>query len=188
MKKRNLPIETIFPITKLGTANAFNMVINSGKGDWFCFANDDMWFHRFWLDNGMAIVKNFSDCGMVSLYDYTAARKNIHETIKTNKVFGGHVHKIGASGLGATIMYRPLWQISGGFRLSPGQHMGFFASNFCNVIRKNVFIERKCLYMPGIPFVHNMDLVKSPLSERDDLVEYGKIRRKWKGAPMKGKK
>ncbi len=187
-ERKGLPITHIFPKAKLGTANAFNMAINSGKGDWFCFANDDMWFHRFWLDVGMEIVKNFPDCGYVSLYDYTATRKNIIKTIKTNKVLGGLVHLMGATGLGATIMYRPLWLASGGFRLPKGVMMGFFATTYCQTIAKTVNnVDRKQLYMPGVPFVHNMDLVASPLQEREALAGYGKMRSSLKGTCMKRK-
>jgi glycosyltransferase involved in cell wall biosynthesis len=172
-RKRKL-LELVFPKKKLGTAEGFNTMINAGKGEWFVFANDDMWFHKGWLANALILKENFDDCGYVSMYDYTNfSNKNLISIF-------GDIRKVKVTGLGATLMYRPLWAGVGGFKLPNYRKMGFFATKFCQEA-KNVNIKRNQLYVPAYFTVHNMDLAKSKLSERDVLADYIAYRQKAKG-------
>lgn len=162
-------IQIIFPNKKLGSAKGFNQLVSNkiDNEQWFTFCNDDMWFMDNWLERGMEIIKRYDDCGMVSLYNYSAVKKNVIKDC-------GNEWLLEATGLGATIMNKNLWVTIGGFKLPDNAIMGFFASKFCNnALRCN---GKHKLYMPKVPVVLNMDMVSSVLNERDVLTEYGKFR------------
>lgn len=165
-------IKLIFPKVKLGTAKGFNKLIDSGSGKSFVFCNDDMWFKDGWLETAMRIYKKYDDCGVVSLYNYSAVGKTMLKDL-------GDEMLLVASGLGACLMDRDLWNDIGGFVLPENQTMGFFASKFCSKCLVSE-VKRNKIYMPKNPAVLNMDLVGSVLCERDVLVEYGEYRKEHK--------
>jgi len=153
---------------KLGSANSLNEVINSSNTPWFAFANDDMWFHRWWDLLSIQLAMKHSDCGMISLYNYTALKIG-----KNSKQVNGHL-KVGSTGLGAALCYRPSFKKAGGFKLRTNKKMGFFANKFCNTFSR-INGKRNGIYH-HIPYlVTNMDLPKCNLNERDYCTKTGYI-------------
>jgi glycosyltransferase involved in cell wall biosynthesis len=167
MLKDGLIHSVIFNEKKIGTANSFNKLINSTKSNLFVFSNDDMWFHRWWDLISIEIFNLFDNCGLVSMFNYTAMKIGSNATF-VNK----HVMHVKATGLGASMMYRNLWDVTGGFDCNT--LMGFFASAFCNKIRI-VDIVRNQLYAIAPHFVTHMDLPSCKLNERDYSNKIGYI-------------
>jgi len=176
MVERKLIHNVIYNAIKIGTANSLNEVINSSDSNMFVFANDDMWFHRWWDITALSIFHRFKDCGVVSLYDYTSNKIGINA-----KWISKNVISLKVSGLGATMMDRNLWKKSGNFYLPLTAVMGFFASKFCQNLEK-VRYEKNKIYAPIPHYVTHMDRPKCVLNEREyeQNVGYIQFRRKMK--------
>lgn len=175
MKQRKL-LHYLTNGIQLGTAETLNKIIDASNSRWFVFANDDMYFHRFWDFISANIAMCYDDCGAISLYNYTALKVGTNSQAMSDTVL-----KVKVTGLGATFMYRDLWKQTGGFFLPTTQKMGFFASDFCkSMVKTN--IKRKCLYMPLPPYVTHMDMPACKLNEREysNKVGYSSFRLKEK--------
>lgn len=163
----------------VGTATALNSIIDRTESNVFVFSNDDMWFHRGWEEKAMEIFLKYKDCGMVSLFDWSALGKvGVH--------MGGGVYKTPVNGLGATMIYRPLWDKTSKFYLPAGQKMGFFSSRFCGEVGSLDYQRNKIYAMAPSPVEH-MDLVGHKLCEREnsDNTGYTKWRVTHKGRGRK---
>ncbi len=157
-----------------GTANNFNEIIRLSKSKVFVMANDDMYFHRYWDLAVIEIMSKFNDCGIVSFYDY--ARYNLDEGVEK---INDNTLKVPRTGLGATLMTREIFELTGGFYLPEGKKMGYFATPFC-VKSGKVNITRNKHYGTIPNYAIHMDDPSSKLNERKVLDEYLKMRQKEK--------
>ncbi len=155
--------------TNIGTAKCFNKIIAGTKGNWVAFANDDMWFHRYWDWACMDIAIAFDNCGVISFYNYT-----------NNKVMKGirvGVNRAVSTGLGATMIYRNTWDRMGGFNLND-KIMGFFASKYCIGLSK-LKDKRKIIYCPVPHYATNMDMPATKLNEIKYSLKIGYLPHRW---------
>jgi len=173
-KKRNLIHEIIFNKKNLGTAKNFNLIIDASNSPFFIMCNDDMYFHRYWDFAIMDVINKNKNCGIVSFYDYT--RYSLDEGVVQ---IDESTLKVPRTGLGASAIFRNLFETSGKFILPENAKMGFFATPFCNRC-SNTKIERNLHYATVPNYVTNMDVSKSKLNEEDNLKEYGLMRKKEK--------
>lgn len=174
MHKQNKIHKLILSKIKLGSAESLNFAINDTQSEWFCFANDDMWFHRGWLTGCCAVVDKYPDCGAISFYDYTNLKIGENAQLTDKK----DVYICKATGLGATFMSRGLWNLSGEFKIDRGRKMGFFASNFCKNL-STIKIPRNKLYHTIPNYAIHMDAIACKLNERDysDEIGYSEFRK-----------
>jgi glycosyltransferase involved in cell wall biosynthesis len=155
--------------SNIGTVKCFNKIISTAPGNWVVFANDDMWFHRYWDWACMDIAITFDDCGAISFYNYT--------NNKVMKAIRAGVNKAVSTGLGATMIYRNTWDKMGGFNLG-GKLMGFFASKFC-IGMSRLRIKRKIIYCPVPHYATNMDMASTKLNETKYSLEIGYLPHRW---------
>lgn len=177
MHKRGLIEAPILNKKRIGTANNFNKVIDSTKGEFIVMLNDDMYFHRYWDVAIMDMINEYPDAGIVSFYNYT--RLSID---KENIILSDYVMKVVRTGLGACILNRSLYEDIGKFRLPENKLMGIFTTRFCLKAMKSG-IKRRVVYQTIPHYATNMDLPRTKLQE-DKLMEnegYRTMRRKWKG-------
>ena len=174
MKDRGLIHNVIFNKTNQGTANNFNEIIDSTNSKYFVMCNDDMYFHRYWDYAVLDIITTYDDCGIVSFYDYT--RYNFDEGVeKLNET----TLKVPRTGLGASIINREVFDMSGKFILPDGAKMGYFATPFCNRFSK-VNHKRNKHYGTVPNYVIHMDISSCKLNEKDYLTDYVNMRKKEK--------
>jgi glycosyltransferase involved in cell wall biosynthesis len=173
-KNKGLVFDVILNKKNLGTATNFNIVIDKSTSSYFVMCNDDMYFHRHWDFAVMDVINKNNDCGIVSFYDYT--RYTLDDGVtKIDET----TLQVPRTGLGAAIINRELFNKSGKFILPKGAKMGYFATPFCTRC-SNIDFNRNKHYATIPNYVTNMDIPNSKLNERDDLVEYGKMRTKEK--------
>lgn len=172
LKERGLIHHLVLNTTKLGTARSLNEIIDVTDSSWFVFTNDDMWFHRYWDYHAMNIVAKMERCGIVSMFNYTAT---------VNKKITHDINWAPATGLGATFMYRKLWDKSEKFYMPTTKTMHFFSTTFCKKLNR-IPVERNQIYVPNPPDVIHMDLIRCKLNERDysDKVGYTDYRKSQK--------
>lgn len=177
MKERGLVNKLFFNKEKKGTADNFNILIEDCEDDWLFMANDDMWFHRGWDKECLKISSRFDKCGIVSFYNYT--RLNVD---KGNVTIDSKAMKVARTGLGAILLYKPLWKDVGGFVLPKKKVMGYFASIFCSHVAASV-CQRKEIYNTIPHYATHMDYRNCSLYEGDyiDNNGYRKLRQKEKG-------
>lgn len=173
MKLRGLIHKHILRDTNQGTAKNFNSVIRASDSDYFMMCNDDMYFHRGWQEATNDIIEDYADAGIVSFYDYTRYR------LDGGIPLSDKVWRVVRTGLGASVMYRKLFDATGGFVLPHGRLMGFFATPFCKRA-KNTRITRNNHYATIPNYAIHMDILSCPLNEKDTLEEYIKHRVKHK--------
>ena len=155
--------------SNIGTAKCFNKVISTAPGNWVVFANDDMWFHRYWDWACMDIAITFDDCAAVSFYNYT--------NNKVMKAIRAGVNKATVTGLSATMICRSTWDKMGGFNLG-GKIMGFFASKYC--IRLSTLKDKRKIIYSSVPhFATNMDMIGCKLNEIKYSLESGYLPHRW---------
>lgn len=173
---------------KLGTANNFNKIIDSGTGDWFVMANDDMWFHKGWDTACHRTIADYPDCGIISLFNYTRLKEDKKLNPKSVDLVASDMYKVWNTGLGAAMVSSELYKAAGKFKLPKGKVMGFFASKFCQRARATR-LKRNQIYIPCDPvdkfYVTHFDHPSHPLSDRDytNANGYGDLRRVSKGKP-----
>lgn len=162
-------VKHVYLNNRIGTAANFNILLNKAD-EVSVMANDDMYFFRDWEIEIMSIYYNHLDCGMVSFYDYT--RYNLD---KGNMILDDCL-KVTRTGLGCSLIYKPLFDKVGGFSLPTGKKMGFLATPFCTAANK-AKIERNKHYATLREYAHHMDLPRSRMCERDSLQEYCDLRK-----------
>ncbi len=173
MQKRDIVTYVHHNKKNMGTAWNFNFIIDRTEGKWFCMANDDMYFHRGWMEECNRVIDLYKDCGMVSFYDYT--RFSADQGVENF----GSVYRVLRTGMGCTVVNRLLFDRAGGFYLPQGKIMGFFASKLCEKANK-IKMERNRHYATQPNYASHMDLRTSKLCEREQLTEYTKHRQKHK--------
>jgi len=122
----------------LGSSLTFNKVIDSTSSDYFVMACDDIWFHRGWDEESLKIFREFKDCGIVTFFNIPQL-KRYTQSSKIND----RVHKIQATGLGASIVSRELYLAANKFYMPKDVKMGYFAGPFCNRADKTKLIRKK---------------------------------------------
>jgi len=127
MKKHSKLNGVIYNEKNLGTVKSFNRVITSTDSEWFIAVCDDMYFYRGWDEVAIKIAEGFDDCGMVSFWDFP-----IEPSFVERKKVNDHAYIRQKTGLACTLMYRPLFDMVGGYELPEGFKMGYFAKGFCN--------------------------------------------------------
>ena len=174
MKKDGLIDSIILNKTNIGTANNFNKIIESTSSKFFVMANDDMYFHRHWDFAVMDIISSHEDCGIVSFYDYS--RYSSDEGVEN---IDEVTLKVPRTGLGASIINREAFMLSGKFILPEGAKMGYFATPFC--VRFSKIKHKKNNHYATIPYyATHMDMPSCKLNERNNLIDYGLMRKKEK--------
>jgi glycosyltransferase involved in cell wall biosynthesis len=127
MKKHSKIYKVMFNEENEGTVRAFNKMLNSSESKWFVTACDDMYFYRGWDEMVIKIASQFDDCGMVSFWDFP-----IQPNYVKSKAVSEDAYVRQKTGLACTLMYRPLWDMVGGYELPDGFKMGYFAKKFCD--------------------------------------------------------
>lgn len=158
MKEHGKIHEIIINKENEGAARSFNKIIRASDSEWFVTSCDDMYFYRGWDDMVVNIAKEFEDCGMVSFWDYPAGGDYIKK-----KAINEHVYIRQKTGLACTLMYRPLFDMVGGYKLPEGIKMGYFAKDFCDgathLWRKGA-IKRWKQYITILDYAVQMDREK----------------------------
>ena len=155
----------------LGTTKSLNKAINQTKASWFVVIQDDMYLYRGWDKACLDIIDNFEDCGIVSFYDWARLLRDNEPTEKINKT----TLKAQRSGMACSFILRDLYTTTGGFKLRPGDKMGYFSTPFCRRVRECSH-PRNQHYFPIPLYAHHMDDPDSKLCEESSLKEYSKMR------------
>jgi len=138
MKELGKIDEIILNSENLGSAKSFNKIIDMTSSEYFVMACDDMWFHRGWDTSSINIFKRFNDCGIVTFFNIPQL-KSYDQSSKVDAT----THKIQATGLGASILCRKLYNTVGKFSLPTNLKMGYFAGPFCNSANQTTLVRRK---------------------------------------------
>jgi len=168
--------EVIMNSENLGSAKAFNCVIDSTDSEYFVMTCDDIWFHRGWDTESLKIFKEFKDCGIVTFFNIPQL-KSYSQSSKINE----RVHKIQSTGLGASIVHRELYLAANKFQMPTGVKMGYFAGPFCMRADKTSLIRKK-QYVTVPEYAVQMDRynpggVGRPILNHEHLYsEYNKMR------------
>jgi len=137
MKKLGKIDEVIINSENLGSAESFNRVIRATSSEYFVMACDDIWFHRGWDTASLSILNKFNDCGIVTFFNIPQL-KSYDQSTKIDET----THKIQATGLGASIVSRKLYDAVGKFSLPANLKMGYFAGPFCGKANKTKLVRR----------------------------------------------
>jgi glycosyltransferase involved in cell wall biosynthesis len=130
--------EVIINSENLGSAESFNRIIRATSSEYFVMSCDDMWFHRDWDTASIRILNEFKDCGMVTFFNFPI-KDTDPQLVKIND----HAYYRQVTGLGGTMIYRPLFDATGGFNLPKGLKMGYFAKELCKKAASSKLRRRK---------------------------------------------
>jgi glycosyltransferase involved in cell wall biosynthesis len=164
-------IQKLIKCNRIGTANVLNAAINNSESEIILISNDDMYFHRHWQYAVMYAFENLEECGMVTIYDYAKASMREDGFIKVDDNFD----LIKRSGMGCTAIKKEMFDMVCGFNLPAKNKMGFFASTFCEKIKK-LECKNKLHYITRPNFATHIDHPKNSLCDRDILEQYNQFR------------
>lgn len=177
MKRRGVIHEAILNEENIGTANAFNRLINQLKDNWVVFGNDDFWYHRWWDYCCLDMINRYKDCGIVSFYYHPKMITEATSYYPKNKTcipVDVDVIKSLGTGFGAVMMLKELYIKTGGFQLPEGQKMGIFTRYFwpkMQEVAKREKIKRHMVYWPKPSYARNMDIQNWALNEIDYVTD-----------------
>jgi glycosyltransferase involved in cell wall biosynthesis len=189
--KQNKKIDDYFVNTpNVGTPETCNRAMKETTSSVVAIISDDIWVHRGWDIESLNVYNKYSDCGMVSFWNFPIDRFKNRSTTKPDATTYRHQ----SIGVAALLLDRDLFNVVGGYELPNDLKMGYFSRIFCSKAA-NSSNKRKNQYLLDPYYAEQMDrrnpgeghLPEPKLNQEYLYREYNKRRNEYKRKHKNGK-